>query len=166
MRIKTLLRRLTVVLAASVALVGCQQTPPPEPGTAVNAYARDGDTLSVSIGGVGEIVRILGIDAPERDMCGADEAKLRLGELTHGQTLSIVRDPVSDERDRFGRILAYVEVDGVDIGLQMITDGRAEAWWPRSEPEPARGRGYLKASKAARDDGIGSWGSCETLGRG
>lgn len=164
MRFSAPLRRLFAGVVCAIALMGCRPEPVP-PEAAVDAYARDGDTLSVTIGGVDEIVRLLGVDAPEQDACGADEAKARLGELTHGRALTIVHDPYADERDRFGRILGYVEVDGVDVGLQMITEGRAAAWWPRSEPEPERGRDYADAERTARDDAVGSWAMCETMGR-
>jgi endonuclease YncB( thermonuclease family) len=47
--------------------------PTPEPGWMVDAVI-DGDTITVTRGGVGETVRLIGIDTPERGRCGYDEA--------------------------------------------------------------------------------------------
>lgn len=131
-----------------------------------DSYVLDGDSVRVTIGGVDERVRVLGVDAPEQEMCGADAARDRLRELLASGQIVVVRDAVADERDRFGRILGYLEVDGVDAGGALISEGLAAAWWPKSEPEPTRGAGYLAAQEAARSQGLGSWGLCGTIGRG
>ncbi len=80
--------------------------------------------------------------------------------------MSVTEDPVSDRRDRFDRILAYLGADETpDIGLQLIEEGLVAAWWPASEPRPTRGRDYEVAEQAARESGQGSWGACESVGR-
>lgn len=84
-------------------------------GTSRNAtIARvlDGDTIVLADG---RRVRLVQLDAPEtdEDECYAAEAKgvlIRL--LPFGTEVEIETDPALDERDRFGRILAYVEKDG------------------------------------------------------
>jgi endonuclease YncB( thermonuclease family) len=82
----------------------------------------DGDTVELSDG---ETVRIAGIDTPERGACGYDAATVNMELLALGKQ---VRLGASDEdRDRYGRLLRYVDVGKVDVGLRQIEDGLAIA---------------------------------------
>lgn len=82
----------------------------------------DGDTVELSDG---ETVRIAGIDTPERGECGYDEATVNMGLLALGKQVTL---GASDEdRDRYGRLLRYVDVGKVDVGLRQIEDGLAIA---------------------------------------
>jgi endonuclease YncB( thermonuclease family) len=92
------------------------------PGAAV-ASVIDGDTIEL-VGGAG--VRLIGIDTPERGECGFGEASATLRSLIAGRPVRLVPG-ARDDRDRYGRLLRYVEVDGVDLNLWMINSGRAIA---------------------------------------
>lgn len=83
----------------------------------------DGDTIEL-IGGAG--VRLIGIDTPERGECGFGEASAMLRSLIAGRPVRLVPG-ARDDRDRYGRLLRYVEVGGVDLNLWMINSGRAIA---------------------------------------
>ncbi len=83
----------------------------------------DGDTMTVR--GLGR-VRLVGVDAPERGACGSDQATARLRGLVLGRAVSLVPDG-RDDRDRYGRLLRYVEVGGVDAGRELIAAGLATA---------------------------------------
>ena len=83
----------------------------------------DGDTLEVS---TGDTVRLIGIDTPERGECGYDEATNLLRLMVDQKPVSLVPG-AQDDRDRYGRILRYVEVDGGDVNLELISSGRAVA---------------------------------------
>lgn len=103
-------------------------TPQPEPAPAPRSRTYlvtrvvDGDTLEL---GNGETVRLVGIDTPEVGQCGYDQASEALGRLVTGRQ---VRLTMSDEdRDRYGRLLRYVDVGGVDAGLRQIRSGLAIA---------------------------------------
>lgn len=98
--------------------------PPParRPRTYLVARVVDGDTLEL---GNGDTVRLVGIDTPELGQCGYDRASEALGRLVTGRQ---VRLTTSDEdRDRYGRLLRYVDVGGVDAGLRQIRSGLAIA---------------------------------------
>ena len=137
-----------------------------EPFQATVVSVVDGDTVDVLlVDGRSERVRILGIDTPEHGECGNSEATQALTALLSDQEVQLVDDPFSDDKDRFGRILAYVEVEGTDAGLSQIEAGMAAAWWPSSANPPVRGVSYLAAERSARHGLIGSWGSCGTIGR-
>jgi micrococcal nuclease len=84
----------------------------------------DGDTFVLN----GERVRILGIDAPEKNQPYGHEATQMLRAL--------LADPVTLERkgkDRYGRTLAHVyTARGVDVGGRMLAQGYAWCWEPCS----------------------------------
>ena len=82
----------------------------------------DGDTLEL---GDGRTVRLVGIDAPEREECGYDRASAALADLVLRRR---VRLAASDEdTDHYGRLLRYVDVGTTDAGLRLIERGLAVA---------------------------------------
>jgi len=87
----------------------------------------DGDTLEVD---TGERIRIIGIDAPEGGACFANDATQRLATLAPvGTAVRLVSDtPTTDNRDRFGRSLRFVEVAGVDVGRVLLAEGLVSAY--------------------------------------
>lgn len=105
--------------------------PPSPTPTAVAAWVVtdivDGDTLDV-VGPAGdeERVRIVGIDTPERGECGYAEAADALAGLVLGHDVELVSGAV-DDRDAYGRLLRYVDVQGTDAGLTLIEAGLAIA---------------------------------------
>lgn len=104
----------------------------------------DGDTLEIGSGRERETVRIFGIDAPERGQPGGAQSKLALAALVGAAHLKIF--PV--DRDRYGRLVARVEADGWDIGLDMVRSGHA--WqFTRYDHGPTLGRAQT-AAQAAR----------------
>ena len=84
----------------------------------------DGDSIRADIGGTVEEIRLLGINAPERDECLSSEARSALIDLvaTAGETAVI-----TEERDQFGRVLGYLYLDGSAAGLEMVRGGYAIA---------------------------------------
>jgi endonuclease YncB( thermonuclease family) len=87
----------------------------------------DGDTVDVRRpDGTEERVRVVGIDTPERGECGFGPATSAMVELVLGREVELVAG-ARDDRDRYDRILRYVDVDGVDAGLALIERGLAVA---------------------------------------
>ena len=83
----------------------------------------DGDT--VEVGGYGTI-RVIGIDTPERDECGYDKASQVMADLVLGKTVTLTPG-AADDRDRYDRLLRYLDVGNVDAGLELIRRGLAIA---------------------------------------
>ena len=134
----------------------------------------DGDTIDVAwVYGTNRL-RIVGMDCPEsknskklRDQANSYGIKsttmLKIGKntkkiaaehlLNHAIVLTFPRGTI--ERDAFGRLLAYVEVNGIDYGAFMIENGMA---YPRPEPHPLKKR-YFTLHDLAKDDrrGIYAW---------
>lgn len=93
----------------------------------------DGDTIVLE----GTHIRIANIDAPEIHHYGCDAelrlglvAKRRMAELLDSGPVTVHRgDPESGRlKDRYGRTLATIEVDGRDVGAIMIGEGLARPW--------------------------------------
>lgn len=85
-------------------------------------YVYDGDTLAIDTTHHGRIVaRLWGMDAPESDQPGGAEATAALRRLVHRRVVAV---RVVD-RDRYGRIVARVHIDDVDVSREMIRMGHA-----------------------------------------
>lgn len=119
----------------------------------------DGDTLHVRSNGRDETVRIVGIDTPERGACGFDGATGALRELVGGGRVALIRDRTQDRRDRYGRLLAYVERDGVDVGRRLVGDGWAAVYVFDGDPFQ-RVDAYRSALDRARAGARGVHGGC------
>lgn len=87
----------------------------------------DGDTVwATNQSGDDYKVRLIGIDTPEAGECGFDEAKLALADLIDNQAV-VLESGASSGVDKYGRLLRYVDVAGVDAGLELIKSGFAVA---------------------------------------
>jgi micrococcal nuclease len=127
--------------------------------TATIARVLDGDTIVLTDG---RHVRLVQLDAPETDEheCYAAEAKgVLIYLLPFGTEVEIETDPALDKRDRFGRILAYLERNGTNINLELVREGAAGPYFFQG----ARGRyalDLLEAANEARQHQRGLWGAC------
>jgi endonuclease YncB( thermonuclease family) len=84
----------------------------------------DGDTFVVVYDGEPTRVRIFGIDSPEAGQAGYNEASDALRKLIDRKYVRLAF-PKASKRDGFGRLLANVFVDGVDVGNEMIKSRHA-----------------------------------------
>ena len=117
----------------------------------------DGDTLEARIGLRRERVRLIGIDAPERGRCYADRAASRLTTLALNKRVLLRGDPTQQTRDRYGRLLAYVDVAGVaDAGALLIAGGYAKSY-TYGRVEFVRVDKYEAREAAARTAKLGIW---------
>lgn len=84
-------------------------------------WVADGDTVEIADG---RRVRLIGIDTPERGQCGYEEASRRLESLVLNRSVTLEAGS-GDSTDRYGRLLRYVVVDGVDAGEVLLREGLA-----------------------------------------
>ena len=121
----------------------------------------DGDTLLVRIQGHEEFVRLREIDAPEmanRKMQGQEPwgSKAREFALSRLKDRKVrLETDDREDRDAYGRLLAYVFVGDSFLNREMVQSGNAFFY-----PGPFRGKhaGQLeKAEEWAREKGIGVW---------
>ena len=104
---------LTFALATLLAGCGSGYRPVSMPPTVVDAWpvvrVVDGDTIRVRYEGREEPVRLLCIDTPERGESGFEEATEAMRGLVEGREVVLEFErPGEMERDRYGRLLAYV----------------------------------------------------------
>ncbi|RDZ64802.1 endonuclease [Haloferax sp. Atlit-12N] len=141
----------------------------------------DGDTIKVVMpDGARETVRLLGVDTPEvhaentpDEFEGVPEteagrtclraagenasayAKSRLAD----RTVELRYDEKAGERGYYGRLLAYVVVDGAEFNHDLIAEGHARVYESSFEERER----YERAERDARERGVGLW-SCATEG--
>ncbi len=107
----------------------------------------DGDTVDVTQAGTTWRIRIIGIDTPEIDQCGYLEATANMQALLTGKHVNVVPG-ARDDRDRYGRYLRYLDVDGTDAGQSQIQAGFAVA---RYDSRDGYGNHPREASYLAAD---------------
>ncbi len=116
----------------------------------------DGDTVVVKYKDEPEYVRIIGIDAPEKEECFSSESAERLSELIGRKT--VILEPKSDEdRDKYDRLLRYILSDGKDIGAELIKEGYARNY---SRFPHLKLKEYEAFEQKAREDNLGLWREC------
>ncbi len=134
----------------------------------------DGDTVKVFTSSDGKLtVRLLGIDTPELETslrarregvadCLAVEASAALSGLIAGKDIKLELDTNKDSYDKYGRMLAYIFVDGANINQQMIEQGYAYEYTYRAEQYKYQ-KQFKSAQKQAEAKRVGLWapGACE-----
>lgn len=116
----------------------------------------DGDTIEIE---TGDKVRYLLVDTPEMpDSCYADEAADFNASLVEGREVSLVYDEAAC-RDRYGRLLAYVWVDGSEVNRLLVERGYACVYVlpPAGVSREAEFRAWQDQAIQARR---GLWGVC------
>lgn len=98
----------------------------------------DGDTIETSAG----TVRIIGIDAPERGVCGYDEASALVSSLLGaGDPITLQLPAGENDTDKYGRILRYVDTaGGEDVAAALLSAGLAVARYDSTDGYPAHPR--------------------------
>lgn len=131
----------------------------PKPEKARVRSIIDGDTIKVRRHGKTKTVRLIGIDTPERGKCAYSNATNALRrQLTRGELIKMIRDPSQPNRDRYNRLLRYVQDGSVDANRRQVRIGWAKVF--------VVGSGFKRESKyrtsqaAAKRDNKGVWGRC------
>lgn len=123
----------------------------------------DGDTIDVSINGVTERIRMIGINTPETVdprkavECFGTEASNQAKLLLSNKLVKLELDPSQGDRDKYSRLLRYIFLeDGTNFGLKMIQEGYAyEYTYDGSYKYQTE---YKNAQKQAEDTKAGLWG--------
>lgn len=142
----------------------------------------DGDTVDVRYAdGSTDTVRLVGIDTPETRggtnpeefegvpdteagrTCLADEADnatRALETLVADEPAVLAVDPNTDRRDRYGRLLAYVVVDGTNANERLVDRGHARVY----DTDFALAERFYDLEADAQDARRGVW-TCTDPGR-
>lgn len=120
----------------------------------------DGDTIIIDYNGKEERVRLIGVDTPESvhpneskntedGIKTSDYTKQRLS----GKTVELELDV--SQRDKYGRILAYVYIDGQMYNKELLKIGYAKlATYP---PNVKYVDEFTELQKEARENKVGLW---------
>lgn len=116
----------------------------------------DGDTLTILIEPIklDMPVRLSGIDAPEKGMPFGQVSKQSLSDLAFGKQVVIEWG----KKDKYGRLVGKVMVDGQDINIEQLRRGLA---WHFKEYEgeqsPVDREAYANAEIDAAQAKVGLW---------
>lgn len=121
------------------------------------SFVLDGDTVILQ---GGERVRLIGINAPEKEYAHrpaqpyALEASLALRELVQDESIVLVKG--RQNTDSYGRTLGYLEsADGTDFQEALVA--RGYAFVVAFPPDIDRLELYLDAERTARAERLGVW---------
>jgi micrococcal nuclease len=146
------LATLIVALAAAAAHAGPSFT-----ATVVKVV--DGDTIHVRLAGRTEKVRYIGMNTPEThhptkgEQPGGREAAAVNRHLVQGRTVRLELDV--RERDRYGRLLAYVYVGDTMVNAELLRLGYAQVM--TIPPNVAHQSRFVKLQREAREARRGLW---------
>lgn len=88
----------------------------------------DGDTVDVQIGNQKNVVRLIGINAPETNQCFGKEATDKAVQILSSKTVSLESDPTQGDRDKYRRLLRYVFINNVNFDELMVKEGFAKEY--------------------------------------
>lgn len=115
----------------------------------------DGDTITILDSSRQQHkIRLAGIDAPEKKQAFGKRSRQSLATMIFSKTVSVEWN----KRDRYGRTVGKIMINGVDANLAQVKAGMA--WWYekyRKEQSPADQRLYAEAEQHAKTARVGLW---------
>ena len=119
----------------------------------------DGDTITVlTVDKTSYKIRLAGIDAPESRQAFGQASKQHLSALVYKKPVTVLWD----KKDRYGRTIDKVMVDGKDVCLEQIKAGLAWHYKRYASEQPAQDRGdYAAAEEKAKGERIGLWSDAQ-----
>lgn len=120
----------------------------------------DGDTFKIDYNGKEESVRLIGVDTPESvhpDKTKNTEFGKEVSEYSksqiEGKEVRLEFDV--QQRDKYGRILAYVYIGDTFYNAELINKGYAQVM--TIAPNVAQSDLFVKLQKEARENKVGMW---------
>ncbi len=142
---------ISAFMAYRAAGCGCAKQ-----GAYLVKQAVDGDTILLA---TGERVRYIGINTPETkhphkgiEAYGEEAARFNK-KLVEGKWVTLEFD--AQKRDRYGRLLAYVYVDGMFVNAKLVEDGYAQVY--TFPPNVKHAELFIRLQRGARGAGRGLW---------
>lgn len=114
----------------------------------------DGDTLTMLVNRQQHKIRLNGIDAPEKGQAFGTKSKDLLSKLTFQKTVTVRLK----EKDKYGRWIADVTAEGVDVNRAIVEAGLA--WHYKKYSDDSTLDAIEKSARAAR---IGLWADASPI---
>ena len=112
----------------------------------------DGDTIELANG---QIVRFVGVNAPNNGEPFEEEATEANTKLVQGKTVTLEYDTYTS--DRFGRVLAYPFVDGKNVVVELAKQGMVKVTIYQDRRKLKYQDELLKAQEEAKQKKLGLW---------
>jgi micrococcal nuclease len=109
----------------------------------------DGDTIQMANG---DVVRLIGVDAPEKGQPYYDEVVDELRKI-EGRSVRLEKDVTN--KDRYGRYLRYVFLGDHFVNLELVRSGMVYAYIVN--PDSSKKTEFIEAESVARSSGSGVW---------
>ena len=115
----------------------------------------DGDTVTVlDEQNKQHKIRLQGIDAPEKAQAFGQKSKQSLNQLVHSKQVVVE----FDKKDKYGRIVGKVLLNGADVCLEQIKLGMAWHYKQYASEQPKADREiYAQSERDARAQALGLW---------
>jgi len=114
----------------------------------------DGDEITIFNMNRPVRIRLIGMDAPERNQPFGDIARQHLSDLVYGKQVLVEYSGIGEHSSLIGRVL----LNDLDISAQMIRDGAA--WFDsRATLSDSQRDIYFQSEQAARKEHRGLWQS-------
>ena len=112
----------------------------------------DGDTITILTPQKQQVkIRLYGIDTPESGQAFGKKAKQLTSSLVYGEQVQVI----AYDKDRYGRTVGVVLVDGINVNEEIIRAGYA--WQYRKYCKERFCSNWLSLEKHARQSRIGLW---------
>ena len=146
-------RTINAILVLSALCLSASAQPQTITGKVVGVS--DGDTITVLDADKRQRkICLEGIDAPESNQYFGSRAKQSLSDLVFGKTVTVT----SRKKDKYGRTLGMVTLDGKDINLEQVQRGMAWAYhYSAGEVRPEEPTADELAEEQARKEKRGLW---------
>ena len=115
----------------------------------------DGDTVTVlDASNIQFKIRLMGIDSPEKKQAFGNSAKQSLSDLVFNKQVTIEYS----KKDRYGRTIGKIVVDGVDANLEQVKKGMAWHYKKYQNEQSISDRSiYAQAEEQAKLKKQGLW---------
>ena len=118
-------------------------------------HVADGDTIKVlDATNTQHKIRLQGIDAPEKAQPFGQKSKQSLSQLVYNKQVTVEYQ----KKDKYGRTLGKVILNGTDVCLEQIKLGMAWHYKQYKSDQPKEDREtYAQAELEARTKNVGIW---------
>lgn len=142
-----------LLLSTAALLLACSVSAETVSGRVVGIA--DGDTVTVlDSSNTQWKIRLMGIDAPEKKMPFGQKSKEHLSDLVFNKQVTVDYS----KRDKYGRTVGKIIIDGVDANLEQVRAGMAWHYKQyQKEQSPEERVSYADAEEQARAGRIGLW---------
>jgi len=133
----------------------------------------DGDTIVINFEHNKTRVRLIGLNTPEarnfkerKKECFGLEASKKAKEILNNKTITLELDPSQSKYDKYGRLLAYIFVDGINFAKLMISSGYGYEYTYHGQKYKYQ-KEFKEAQKRAEKKKLGLWAeeSCKDFNK-